>query len=519
MTETLFERYKEALRAGHVAVLQGRLEDAAAPTARRSRSPATAPSRGRPSAASSSASASRPRPSSRTTPRSRSPPTTTRRSSAGPRRSSSSGGPPRRPRRTTAWSPSGRPPAATSTPPRPPAARSRSSRPRSGGDATTSSPAVVQVSRPRTGGRRARTAVEIARRERPARARVARRRGGARRRGRGRRGTGRRRRRGRRRARCGRGPTGTRGGASPRSTPACSGIGARPADVELHLLLADLTADAAEAGPSDARHRLLRLAELDGDAGDRARAGRDRVRRGGRSAGRRRGPDRPLTRRRPPAAGACPPATGGPGGRCYTHATMSEVLESIAGQVRLTTIIDIGLTALVIYWVFSLIRGTRAVRLVIGVSVILLVYARGPGRGPPAVHPAPPGRRRRRPLRPRRGLPARAAARPRPARPGRLARPGSCRPPTSGRPDRVAAAVARAAARLAAARVVARSSSSSARRACEEIAETGVMIHGDLTADLLEALFAPRAALHDGAVDRPRRDDPRRRRAPAAGRD
>jgi tetratricopeptide (TPR) repeat protein len=30
MTETLFDRYKEALRAGHVAVLRGRLEDAAA---------------------------------------------------------------------------------------------------------------------------------------------------------------------------------------------------------------------------------------------------------------------------------------------------------------------------------------------------------------------------------------------------------------------------------------------------------------------------------------------------------
>jgi len=44
------------------------------------------------------------------------------------------------------------------------------------------------------------------------------------------------------------------------------GIGARPADVELHLLLADLAGDAAEVGPSDARHRLLRLAELDGDA-------------------------------------------------------------------------------------------------------------------------------------------------------------------------------------------------------------------------------------------------------------
>lgn len=52
------------------------------------------------------------------------------------------------------------------------------------------------------------------------------------------------------------------------------GIGARPADVELHLLLADLTADIGEAGPSDARHRLLRLAELDGDTGaiERVRA-------------------------------------------------------------------------------------------------------------------------------------------------------------------------------------------------------------------------------------------------------
>lgn len=53
---------------------------------------------------------------------------------------------------------------------------------------------------------------------------------------------------------------------------------------------------------------------------------------------------------------------------------MSDVLETLAGQVRLTTLIDIGLTAVVIYWVFSLIRGTRAVRLVIGVSVILIIY-------------------------------------------------------------------------------------------------------------------------------------------------
>ena len=34
----------------------------------------------------------------------------------------------------------------------------------------------------------------------------------------------------------------------------------------------------------------------------------------------------------------------------------------------------------------------------------------------------------------------------------------------------------------------------------EEVAETGVMVHGDLSADLLLTIFAPRTALHDGAV-------------------
>ena len=34
----------------------------------------------------------------------------------------------------------------------------------------------------------------------------------------------------------------------------------------------------------------------------------------------------------------------------------------------------------------------------------------------------------------------------------------------------------------------------------EEIAETGVMIHGDLSVDLLQTIFMPRTALHDGAV-------------------
>ncbi len=177
---------------------------------------------------------------------------------------------------------------------------------------------------------------------------------------------------------------------------------------------------------------------------------------------------------------------------------MSELLESIAGQIRLATLVDIGLTAVVIYWVFSLIRGTRAVRLVIGVSVILAIYAVAQAAGlrlftqllqagavvglfalvvvfQPEL---------------RRGL-------------ERLGRVGSfawlLSPADQRTADRVASTVARAATRLAAARagalvVIERETG------LEEIAETGVMIHGDLTSDLLEALFIPRGALHDGAV-------------------
>src|SRR5919205_3357161 len=53
---------------------------------------------------------------------------------------------------------------------------------------------------------------------------------------------------------------------------------------------------------------------------------------------------------------------------------MPELLASILDQVRPTTILDIGITALLIYWLFSLIRGTRAVRLVVGVTVLFAVY-------------------------------------------------------------------------------------------------------------------------------------------------
>ena len=39
---------------------------------------------------------------------------------------------------------------------------------------------------------------------------------------------------------------------------------------------------------------------------------------------------------------------------------MPTLLESIFSQIDLTALIDIGITALLIYWLFSLIRGTRA---------------------------------------------------------------------------------------------------------------------------------------------------------------
>ena len=53
---------------------------------------------------------------------------------------------------------------------------------------------------------------------------------------------------------------------------------------------------------------------------------------------------------------------------------MPQLIASILDQVRPATILDIGITALLIYWLFSLIRGTRAVRLVIGVTVLFVVY-------------------------------------------------------------------------------------------------------------------------------------------------
>lgn len=177
---------------------------------------------------------------------------------------------------------------------------------------------------------------------------------------------------------------------------------------------------------------------------------------------------------------------------------MPQLLESILDQVRPTTLLDIGITALLIYWLFSLIRGTRAVRLVIGVTVLFLVYAvaqelslrlltrimeTGAVVGLFAVVVV---------FQPelRRAL-------------ERIGRFGSMAwlfaGSDSGAIARVAATVAGAAAILSrdghgALIVLERETG------LEEIAETGVMIRAELSIDLLRTIFFPKTALHDGAV-------------------
>jgi diadenylate cyclase len=177
---------------------------------------------------------------------------------------------------------------------------------------------------------------------------------------------------------------------------------------------------------------------------------------------------------------------------------MTDLLGSIFDQVQLSTVVDIGITALLIYWLFSLIRGTRAVRLVIGVSVLIVVYFLAVAlnfilltrilQGGAVV-----------------GLFALVVVFQPELRRAleRIGRVGSfswlLSPADSRIAEHVADEVARAAAALSAeghgALIVIERETG-----LEEVAETGVMLHGDLSADLLRTIFSPRTALHDGAV-------------------
>jgi diadenylate cyclase len=174
------------------------------------------------------------------------------------------------------------------------------------------------------------------------------------------------------------------------------------------------------------------------------------------------------------------------------------LLSSILDQVHPTTIVDIGITALLIYWLFKLIRGTRAVRLVIGVSVLVLVYALAVAFDLPMLT---------------RILQAGAVVglfaivvifqpelRRALERIGRVGSFGWLLSPAESRAVvHVATEVSHAAAALSSegqgALIVLERETG-----LEEVAETGVMIHADLSADLLRTIFTPKSPLHDGAV-------------------
>jgi diadenylate cyclase len=173
---------------------------------------------------------------------------------------------------------------------------------------------------------------------------------------------------------------------------------------------------------------------------------------------------------------------------------MPQFVEPLIRQITPTTLLDIAITALFIYSVFSLIRGTRAVTLVIGVSILLGVYAlaqfldlrlftqilqAGAVAGLVALVVV---------FQPelRRAL----------ERIGRVGTFGWLVVPSAQRRiGHTAAEVARAAGALSreghgALIVLER----------ETGLEAGVMLHADLSEALLRTLFAPRTPLHDGAV-------------------
>jgi diadenylate cyclase len=177
---------------------------------------------------------------------------------------------------------------------------------------------------------------------------------------------------------------------------------------------------------------------------------------------------------------------------------MPQLIDSILDQVSPSTLLDVGIAALLIYGLFSLIRGTRAVRLFSGISVLFVMYALAQALDLRLVTQIlqtgavvglfafvvvfQPELRR--------GL----------ERIGRVGSFGWLIAPAEQRTaEHVAAVVARAASVLSShghgALIVLERETG-----LEEIGETGVMIHGDLTADLLETIFMPRSALHDGAV-------------------
>lgn len=61
--------------------------------------------------------------------------------------------------------------------------------------------------------------------------------------------------------------------------------------------------------------------------------------------------------------------------RIYT--IIKDYFNSIAPSIHLTTIIDIAIVAILFYWLYLLLRQTRAVRIIYGIAILIIIWAIG----------------------------------------------------------------------------------------------------------------------------------------------
>jgi diadenylate cyclase len=178
---------------------------------------------------------------------------------------------------------------------------------------------------------------------------------------------------------------------------------------------------------------------------------------------------------------------------------LDQLVELVRGfELQPVAILDIGVVALLIYGLFSLIRGTRAVRLVIGVTVLYAVYVVAQALGLKLLSQIlqagavvsllalvvvfQPELRR--------GL----------ERIGRVGSLGWLFVPGARRSvQRVAATVAQGAVELGAQKIGALIVLER-ETGLSDTAETGVILDAELSLELLETVFTPHSPLHDGAV-------------------
>ena len=176
---------------------------------------------------------------------------------------------------------------------------------------------------------------------------------------------------------------------------------------------------------------------------------------------------------------------------------LDQLLELVRG-VQPVALLDIALTALLIYGLLSLIRGTRAVRLLIGVTIVYAIYVAAQVLGLQLLSQI---------------LQAGAVVgllalvvvfQPELRRAlERIGRVGSLgwlfAPGTRREFERVARLIAQAATSLGAEKVGALIVIER-ETGLQDTAETGVLIDAKLSLELLETIFTPRSPLHDGAV-------------------